>query len=459
MSLSDHTFDVLSYDDYRFNYKPILHNLIKTLREILNVTNAEAIKMLIANPQLKKRSRVNILNNYHNLLEAGIEKDTIMENTWLLAHESSKLKEKLDSISKLKMNNDQLVPWLCLTQEELTNYVYYIQSDMDSYMCNKIKHLANRLECSVKQLCELSVRYPFLLKIPISYLDRKLDILHEYNVNNKCILRDLWVFRYTENHIRQRCELYKDANSLEVKTWAIRCPIRVISRAIKERNAKQSVMRHHKTIGDYLMDKLKIDQETLNRVITKTPNILRISLVKLNSLINMLQDNGITSDEILRYQHIFYFSVTTIQRRIKILNEVNLRPRLPLLACAEKVFKQYISNHRRKQEVLQHHQSVKYYLISKLGTDEEALESALKKYPNILRVNVVKIDEVINILQYHGITSDDILNNARIFFFKIKTLRKRIDTFKESGLPLKLSVFTYSQQQFDSYVELHRLKN
>lgn len=146
VDMSDHTCSISNYDDYQFNHKPILNTIMETLKEILNMTTTEVIKMLAIYPQLKKRSRANILNNYYNLLEGGIEKSTIVKNVWLLAHESNKLKEKLDCISKLEMNNEQLVPWLCLTQGELENYVLYIKSDMNSYTYNKIEHLAHRLE-------------------------------------------------------------------------------------------------------------------------------------------------------------------------------------------------------------------------------------------------------------------------------------------------------------------------
>lgn len=142
----DHPGNPTSYKDYQFNHTPIIYNIMETLKELLNLTNVEVNKLLIVNPQLKKRSRANILDNYYTLLEAGVEKSTIAMNVWLLAHESNKLKEKLDCIGKLKINIDYLVPWLCMTQEELINYVYYTQADMDSYTCYKIEHLARRLE-------------------------------------------------------------------------------------------------------------------------------------------------------------------------------------------------------------------------------------------------------------------------------------------------------------------------
>lgn len=60
----------------------------------------------------------------------------------------------------------------------------------------------------------------------------KISVCTEYDINNKDILKDLWVLRYSENHVRHRCELYKDTGNLEIKTWAIRCQLRIIVRYV-----------------------------------------------------------------------------------------------------------------------------------------------------------------------------------------------------------------------------------
>ncbi|CAL1678967.1 unnamed protein product [Lasius platythorax] len=449
----DHTCEVSNYDAYLMNYKPVVRIMVQTLKEILDTTSIETNKIIADNPQLKKRTRANILNNYYNLIDAGVQKSTIVKNAWLLTHENNRLKDKLDCIKVLNMNNDQLIPWLRLTQEELTNFVLYTQNDMGPYTYNKIEHLAHRLECSIEKLCELTVRYTFLLKIPISYIDKKLNILHEYDVSNKHILKDLWVLRYSENHIRHRCELYKDTGNLEVKTWAIRCPLRVIARAIQKNSLKRGLMRHHTSINEYLMNKLKIDEERLNLAITKSPGILRVNLLKLNRLISILHQNGITSDEILRHIRIFYFNVETVQNRIKIMKKECLVPKLAVLAVAEQSFERHIKNRHLQREILQDYQDVKEYLINKLNVDEELLEKALTRWPTILRVNVRKINQLIDLLQQNGIMGDEILRHPRVFYFNTETLRKRIEMLKEAGLPPKVSLIMYSQKNLDEYVK------
>lgn len=150
VNIVDHTCKISSYDEYLMNYKPVKRILIKTLQEILGVTKVESSKIIEDHPQLKKRSRANILNNYYNLIDSGIHKGTIMNNIWLLAYEKDKLMDKLDCIKVLNMDNNQLVPWLRLTKEELANYVLYTQQDMDFYTYNKMEYLSYKLEVQVK---------------------------------------------------------------------------------------------------------------------------------------------------------------------------------------------------------------------------------------------------------------------------------------------------------------------
>ncbi|KAL6261064.1 hypothetical protein P5V15_008591 [Pogonomyrmex californicus] len=430
----DHTCKVSNYNDYIFNYNPIIWILTNTLIEILGISKLEIKKILNKNPQLKKRSRANILNNYYNLTEAGIQIDTIKNNVWLLAYENNKLLDKLNCIKVLNMDNNQLIPWLHLTQVELANYVHYTQQDTDSYMFNRMEYLSHKLECSIKQLCEITVLNSFLMKIPLSSVDKKLNILFEYNVNNTDILKNVWVLRYSENHIRHICELYKDTGRLNIKTWTIRCPLKIISRAIQKNQVELSLMQHYGNISEYLQDKLKINEEKLNTIVTKVPDILRMNVAKLDQLINILQANKITSEEILWNARILSFNVENIRKRIQILKKEGLIPNIIILSQSEHMFNRYIEINARRREILQEYGNIKNYLIKKLDVDEELIEKIITKYPSILRINIIKLSEVIDILRQNGFTGDEIIRSHSILYFKPETIYKRIEMLKESGI-------------------------
>ncbi|XP_018344827.1 PREDICTED: uncharacterized protein LOC108750086 isoform X2 [Trachymyrmex septentrionalis] len=460
VEIMDHTCKISNYNDYIMNYEPIHRILRNTLQELLDMTKADIGKVFKEHPQLKKRSRADILNNYYHLINAGIQKDSIVNNIWLLTHEHNKLTEKLDCIKVLNIDNNQLIPWLRLTQDELANYVLYTQEGMESYTYNRLEYLSHKFECSIQQLCEITVPNSFLLKISISSIDKKSNILYEYNIKNEDILRDVWILRYSENHIRHRCELYKETGRLRMKTWAIRCPLQVISRAIQKNKVERSLMQHYGNISDYLQNKLKVDDEILNSVIQKVPNILRVNIAKLDQLINILHQNGITSDEILQHAEIFYFHINTIQNRIVILKKTNLALKLTVLIKSEQNFERYIEMHNERQKLLQKHGSVKNYLINTLNVEEKLLEKAITKYP-ILRVKFKKLIELIDLLKQNGITGDDIISHPKIFFFNITTLHKRIAKLKENGIPPRINLLMYSKKIMDQYVKLrlHNSKN
>ncbi|XP_077258479.1 transcription termination factor, mitochondrial-like [Temnothorax americanus] len=451
VDIVDHTCKISNYDEYLMNYKPVQRILKNTLVEILGISRMEINKIVEDYPQLRKRSRANILNNYYNLIEAGVQKSTVINNVWLLAHENNKLIDKLDCLKVLNMDNNQLVPWLCLTQEELANYVLYTQQDMDSYTYNRMEYLSHKLQCSIQRLCEVTVLNSFLMKIPVSSIDKKLNILHEYNVSNNDILKDVWVLRYSENHIRHRCELYKDTGQLKIKTWAIRCPLKVISRAIQKNKVERSLMQQCENVSEYLQNKLKVDEETLNSAAKKVPGVFRVNIAKLDQLINILHQNGITSDEILRHARVFYFNIETVQNRIEMLKKEGLLPNLAVLTQAERVFEHHIEMSNLRRKLLQEHGSVKNFLLDQLDVDKKLLEEVITKHPSILRVKFKKVIELIDVLRQNGITGNDIITHPRVFYFNTETLRKRIQILKEAGIPLRISLILRNRRTLDRY--------
>lgn len=97
-----------------------------------------------------------------------------------------------------------------------------------------------------------------------------------------------------------------------------------------------------KNVRKYLQNKLKVDEEIFNLAVKKNPSILQMDIMKLNQLINILQQNGITSNKILLYTQVFNFNIETIQNRIEIMKKENLHPNLALLIRSEQMFNEYV---------------------------------------------------------------------------------------------------------------------
>lgn len=112
-----------------------------------------------------------------------------------------------------------------------------------------------------------------------------------------------------------------------------------------------------------------------------------------------------------------------------------------------------------ERELLLSQQDAKGYLMHKLNVDEKTLKSATTRWPGILRVKIIKLAQLIDMLQQNGIESHEILKHGRVFQFKTTTLHERIETLKENGLEPKLTVITFSKKSFDQYIETHKLSH
>lgn len=117
----------------------------------------------------------------------------------------------------------------------------------------------------------------------------------------------------------------------------------------------------------------------------------------------------------------------------------------------------HIKKNHLRREILQDHQDVKKYLIDKLNVDEKLLEEAIAKLPTILRINVLKLNQLIDLLQQNGFMGDEILRHPRVFYFNTETLRKKIERLKEVGLRPKVTLLVYSQKDLDEYIK-HKIQ-
>lgn len=129
--------------------------------------------------------------------------------------------------------------------------------------------------------------------------------------------------------------------------------------------------------------------------------------------------------------------------------------------CFQFISFRYIKKRNLQREILQEHQDVKGYLIDKLNVDKKLLEEAIAKRPTILRVNVQKINQLIDLLQQNGITGKEIIRHPRVFYFNTETLRKRIEMLKKVGLLPRVTVITYSHKDLEDYIKykLHKNEN
>jgi len=118
-------------------------------------------------------------------------------------------------------------------------------------------------------------------------------------------------------------------------------------RYLTKKITQRDLLEPHKNVRDFLISKLNVDENVFDKAMIKAPHLLRVNVQQLNEVIYMLQKNGITSDEILRYPRIFHHNKETLRKRLDILKEVDIPPRVNLLIFGQKCFDRYVKNFKR----------------------------------------------------------------------------------------------------------------
>lgn len=102
-----------------------------------------------------------------------------------------------------------------------------------------------------------------------------------------------------------------------------------------------------------------------------------------------------------------------------------------------------------RRNFMQKYGSVENYLINKLDVDKKLLEEAVVKRPSILRVNLKKLIELVNLLRQNDMKGNGIISHPKIFYFSVETLRERIEILKEYNIPLRINLLTLDQKSFN----------
>lgn len=106
-------------------------------------------------------------------------------------------------------------------------------------------------------------------------------------------------------------------------------------------NVRQKLLQEHGSVKNYLINKLDVDEKLLEEAITKDPSILRVRLKKLIELIDVLQQSGITGDDIVSHPKVFYFNVETLRKRIEILKEAGIPLKISSILHNRRTLDQY----------------------------------------------------------------------------------------------------------------------
>lgn len=183
----------------------------------------------------------------------------------------------MDIIKKIKGSDlDDLIPLLQVSTLILRRAVLIQKSESDKIPHgNRINYFSKKLNVHPSLVAKYFATHMFMFGIPFEMIEENLKTLLEYEIDSIYILRDLWVFKYMPQKVKERFEYVKAAGRQNLRPWMVRCKQDVLENSINIFQQNKNLLGEEGTVIDYISKRLGYDTFTIKSITFKHPAIAR----------------------------------------------------------------------------------------------------------------------------------------------------------------------------------------
>ncbi|KAG5683268.1 hypothetical protein PVAND_012558 [Polypedilum vanderplanki] len=307
-------------------------------RRLLRCTEEEANKIIKENKKLADIDPNKISNTIEFLLNNDISIKSIINNPYLLTIDQKTFKSKLAQLQHLEPKEiNDLVPLLQVSNPSFKRIIESISKEKNVIPeRNRIYYLSQRLNVEPSLVAKFIANRTFMFEISFERLVENLNLLQEYKIDPINILKDMWVFTYSPQTIRDRLERCKLAGKEHLRPWMVRCREEKLQNSLKMTKETKSLLGDLSLV-EYISQRLGCDTETINIMIQGYPDILKCRAKRIKEILDyLLEDEKIEPLEILRVLRILTYSLDKIKLRMNELKSIGYTQNTLTIVCRSK---------------------------------------------------------------------------------------------------------------------------
>ncbi|KAI4497501.1 hypothetical protein M0802_007512 [Mischocyttarus mexicanus] len=345
------SFDIHNHNEfYKKNiynipvYAKLNESLITYLSNILSVDIYEASNICRDIKKYRELTEYEIIRMITTLKKAGLSTTSIIENLPIFIRNIDLLEEKIYCLKILDDNITEMLPLLNVNQKYLNELISIGKEESNNVEINKLKYLADEMQCNLHILCQYIQDEPAILKLTIRKIKTVVKILKKFNCDLKDTLFDLRIFKYKPKNIHSKSSAVTAAGMNNIKLWIMRSSVCGLCETIKTLKTKHMVKTVYGSHKNFLTQKLNLTEEEVQFYISRSPELLNINIQKIDEVIKVLHRYEYSTQEILMCVRIFYLKTKLLEERLEALKPLRGKHRLSLICCSSKIFKTIIKN-------------------------------------------------------------------------------------------------------------------
>lgn len=215
------------------------------------------------------------------LLSKGYSSQDIKENfvEYLKSNVCSYV--KMYTLAKIDSDIVILLPLLSLSESILKQIAEKSANDRNYIkgFSSRFLYLSHHLELEPGQLIPALAKHPKMLTMQFSRLDNKMKILKDAHIDPKYIVKDLWIFNYSEDALSNRIQAALKAG-VELKPWMLRCSEKFFQSIILKYSETQRIL-HGNDVETYLAKKLDCSTKYVSYMMERNKLLKKINIPKL----------------------------------------------------------------------------------------------------------------------------------------------------------------------------------
>ncbi|VEN43518.1 unnamed protein product [Callosobruchus maculatus] len=302
---------------------------VQLLKEMLNLRLIEAAS-IVSKPKFSKITSNSINKNYNLCLSHKITQARLKQFPEILAEE--KLADKIELVKQLPFTLDHTAALLNIPTARLEKLMH------EEELSQRIRFLSTFFNVTEKQACAWMATRRFLISLKEEQIKEITELLLRFGLDKNDISKDFWVLKYSKATVENRLKQVQESNAGKVKTWMVRAKPELFENYVKRQSERKSVLGDN-SFAEYLCNKLGCTRETAEYIILKLPVLQHKCLIKLNSIIEYLVENGFSTSQICSNPRILLHSLETIKKRMERLKALGTQPDfLSVLTRSQKNF-------------------------------------------------------------------------------------------------------------------------
>ncbi|XP_057327719.1 transcription termination factor, mitochondrial [Microplitis mediator] len=240
-------------------------------------------------------SKATITKNYNLLVAAGVDKELLKLHPYAFASTTEDLEKKITSFETMKLDINQALLLFKFPAKKLVRLAALTESDktiIPQEFNNRIEYLANRFECSIRELCRNLVMNKYFLTLSMKKIYDITENLREAGTKGRMIRTNLFLYGYKVSRVLERIDKARTFGNRHVKPWAVRCPANVFARMEEDARTRIEYLKPYASLEEYIMALFDCDKNFVDCLFRKDPSLYMRNIKALTGVLLFMREKG-----------------------------------------------------------------------------------------------------------------------------------------------------------------------